>query len=46
MRAAVEARLELNHGEDPLVEPRGVCLDGEGRVLVLCSYKEAMLQIF
>ena len=46
MRAAVEARLELNHGEDPLVEPRGVCLDGEGRVLVLCNYKEAMLQIF
>ena len=46
MRAAVEARLELKHGEDPLVEPRGVCLDGEGRVLVLCSYKEAMLQIF
>ena len=46
MRAAVEARLELKHGEDPLVEPRGVCLDGEGRVLVLCNYKEAMLQIF
>ena len=46
MEQALEVRLELEHGEDRLVEPRGVCLDGEGRVIVVCNYKEAMLQIF
>ena len=43
---ALETRLELEHGEDKLVEPRGVCLDREGRVIVVCNYKDAMLQIF
>ena len=43
---ALETRLELEHGEDRLVEPRGVCLDREGRVIVVCNYKDAMLQIF
>ena len=46
MRAAFETRLELKHGEDRFVEPRGVCLDGDGRVIVACNYKQAMIQIF
>ena len=46
MEQALETRLELEHGEDRLVEPRGVCLDREGRVIVVCNYKDAMLQIF
>ena len=45
-KQALETRLELEHGEDRLVEPRGVCLDREGRVVVVCNYKDAMLQIF
>ena len=45
-KQALETRLELEHGEDRLVEPRGVCLDREGRVVVVCNYKNAMLQIF
>ena len=45
-KQALETRLELEHGEDRLVEPRGVCLDREGRVIVVCNYKDAMLQIF
>ena len=45
-KEAFETRLELEHGEDRLVEPRGVCLDREGRVIVVCNYKDAMLQIF
>ena len=45
-KQALETRLELEHGEDRLVEPRGVCLDREGRVIVVCNYKNAMLQIF
>ena len=45
-KQALETRLELEHGEDRLVEPRGVCLDIEGRVIVVCNYKDAMLQIF
>ena len=46
MRAAFETRLELKQGEDKLVEPRGVCVDRDGRVVVVCNYKQAMLQIF
>ena len=46
MRAAFETRLELEHGEERLVEPRGVCIDGEGRVVVVCHYRQAMIQIF
>ena len=46
MEQALETRLELEHGEDRLAEPRGVCLDREGRVIVVCNYKNAMLQIF
>ncbi|KAI6649352.1 hypothetical protein LOD99_11718 [Oopsacas minuta] len=42
----LQTSLELKHGEDRLVEPRGVCIDKEGRVIVVCNYKEAMLQIF
>ena len=45
-KQALETRLELEHGEDRLVEPRGVCLDREGRVIVVCNYKNATLQIF
>ena len=46
MDRALETRLELEHGEESLVEPRGVCIDREGRVYVVCNYKQAMLQIF
>ena len=46
MKRALETRLELEHGEESLVEPRGVCIDREGRVFVVCNYKQAMLQIF
>ena len=46
MKRALETRLQLQHGEEREVEPRGVCVDREGRVYVVCNYKQAMLQIF
>ncbi|KAI6649381.1 hypothetical protein LOD99_11747 [Oopsacas minuta] len=45
-RYTLQTSLELKHGEERLVEPRGVCIDKKGRVIVVCNYKEAMLQIF